>query len=56
MKPKRSSFTQSEKTEGVDLTAYLTQNRADRVIELRGSQGGAAHFHYGKSEGLSKEN
>jgi Type II secretion system (T2SS), protein E, N-terminal domain len=30
---------------GVDLTAYLTQNRADRVIELRGSQGGAAHFH-----------
>src|SRR5262249_15140282 len=23
---------------GVDLTAYLTQNRADRVIELRGSQ------------------
>jgi Type II secretion system (T2SS), protein E, N-terminal domain len=30
---------------GVDLTAYLTQNRADRVIELRGSQGGAAHLH-----------
>ncbi len=30
---------------GVDLTAYLTQNRADRVIELRGPQGGAAHLH-----------
>jgi hypothetical protein len=29
----------------VDLTAYLTQDRADRVIELRGSQGGAAHLH-----------
>lgn len=24
---------------GVDLTAYLTQARADRVIELRGSNG-----------------
>jgi hypothetical protein len=30
---------------GVDLTAYLTQNRADRVIELRGPQGGATHLH-----------
>ena len=30
---------------GVDLTAYLTQDRADRVIELRGPQGGAAHLH-----------
>jgi hypothetical protein len=29
---------------GVDLTAYLTQNRADRVIELRGSPDGA-HIH-----------
>jgi hypothetical protein len=28
---------------GVDLTAYLTQGRADRVIELRG--GKAAHLH-----------
>jgi hypothetical protein len=29
---------------GVDLTAYLTQSRADKVIELRGSQG-PAHVH-----------
>jgi hypothetical protein len=28
---------------GVDLTAYLTQARADRVIELRGASG--AHLH-----------
>ena len=30
---------------GVDLTAYLTQYRADRVIELRGPQGGTTHLH-----------
>jgi hypothetical protein len=30
---------------GVDLTAYLTQDRADRVIELRGPQCGSAHLH-----------
>ncbi len=30
---------------GVDPTAYLTQNRADCVIELRGSRGGATHLH-----------
>ncbi len=30
---------------GVDLTAYLTQNRADRVIELRGPRGSATHVH-----------
>jgi hypothetical protein len=29
---------------GVDLTAYLTQGRADRVIEVRGSNG-PAHLH-----------
>ena len=29
---------------GVDLTAYLTQNRADKVIELRG-QGSDPHLH-----------
>jgi hypothetical protein len=29
---------------GVDLTAYLTQGRADRIIELRGSNG-SAHVH-----------
>jgi hypothetical protein len=34
---------------GVDLTAYLTQNRADRVIELRGSQGSPAHLHFDPS-------
>ncbi len=30
---------------GVNLTAYLTQDRADRVIELRGPDGGATHLH-----------
>ena len=30
---------------GVDLTAYLTQSRADRVIELRGPQGSTTHLH-----------
>jgi hypothetical protein len=30
---------------GVDLTAYLTQDRADRVIEVRGPQGSATHVH-----------
>jgi Type II secretion system (T2SS), protein E, N-terminal domain len=29
----------------VDLTAYLTQSRADQVIELRGAQGGTTHLH-----------
>ena len=31
---------------GVDLTAYLTQARADRVIELRGAAG--THVHLGR--------
>jgi hypothetical protein len=31
---------------GVDLTAYLTQGRADRVIELRGGKG-STHVHLG---------
>lgn len=31
---------------GVDLTAYLTQNRADQVIELRGE--GSPHLHLDK--------
>jgi len=30
---------------GVDLTAYLTQERADRVIELRGNGVNPAHVH-----------
>jgi hypothetical protein len=34
---------------GVDVTAYLTQGRADRVIELRG--GGAAHLHLDQADG-----
>ena len=29
----------------MDLTAYLTQGRADRVIELRGGNGVAPHLH-----------
>jgi hypothetical protein len=32
---------------GVDLTAYLTQARADRVIELRGA--GGTHLHLDRS-------
>jgi MshEN domain len=34
---------------GVDLTAYLTQGRADRVIELRGANG--THVHLDRVEG-----
>jgi len=30
---------------GVDLTLYLTQGRADRVIELRGGKGVSPHVH-----------
>jgi len=29
---------------GVDLTAYLTQNRADRLIEIRGNAGPQLRF------------
>jgi hypothetical protein len=39
------------RTMDVDLTAYLTQARADRVIELRGANG--AHLHLDRS--LDKE-
>jgi hypothetical protein len=35
---------------GVDLTAYLTQGRADRVIELRG-KGAAPHLHLDHADG-----
>lgn len=35
---------------GVDLTAYLTQGRADRVIELRGGKGGNTHIHLDRAE------
>jgi hypothetical protein len=35
---------------GVELTAYLTQHRADRVIELRGAQAGKTHVHLGPSQ------
>jgi hypothetical protein len=35
---------------GVDLTAYLTQGRADRVIELRGGNG-KTHVHLDRIEG-----
>ena len=36
---------------GVDLTAYLTQGRADRVIELRGTA--APHLHVDRLDGQS---
>jgi hypothetical protein len=37
---------------GVDLTAYLTQGRADRVIELRGAgKGLSPHLHLGSPDG-----
>ncbi len=36
---------------GVDLTAYLTQGRADRVIELRGGKGSSPHIHLDQSNG-----
>jgi Type II secretion system (T2SS), protein E, N-terminal domain len=35
---------------GVDLTAYLTQSRADQVIELRGPQGNTTHLHLDPSQ------
>jgi hypothetical protein len=35
---------------GVDLTAYLTQDRADRVIELRGPGASATHVHLDPSQ------
>jgi hypothetical protein len=35
---------------GVELTAYLTQNRADRVIELRGPSASATHVHLDPSQ------
>jgi len=35
---------------GVDLTAFLTQGRADRVIELRG-KGAAPHLHLDSTDG-----
>jgi hypothetical protein len=34
---------------GVDLTSYLTQQRADQVIELRGPHAGTTHFHLDQS-------
>jgi hypothetical protein len=34
----------------VDLTAYLTQGRADRVIELRGGNGVSPHLHIDRAE------
>jgi hypothetical protein len=37
---------------GVDMTAYLTQNRADRVIELRGPRGGDTHLHLDPTQSL----
>jgi len=39
---------------GVDLTAYLTQGRADRVIELRG-QGTTPHLHLDRDAGRNGE-
>lgn len=36
---------------GVDLTAFLTQGRADRVIELRGGKGVAPHLHLDNADG-----
>jgi hypothetical protein len=36
---------------GVDLTALLTQGRADRVIELRGGKGVSPHLHLDNTDG-----
>jgi hypothetical protein len=36
---------------GVELTAYLTQHRADQVIELRGPPASTAHLHFDPSHG-----
>ena len=41
----------SLKEMGVDLTAFLTQGRADRVIELRGGKGASPHIHLDQQDG-----
>jgi hypothetical protein len=41
----------SLKEMGVDLTALLTQGRADRVIELRGGKGVSPHLHLDGADG-----
>ncbi|MEO1480892.1 MAG: hypothetical protein AAFU77_02220 [Myxococcota bacterium] len=44
MDAQRRAHLDALKAMGVDLTAYLTQNRADQVIEVRGN-GGNNHVH-----------
>jgi hypothetical protein len=44
----------SLKEMGVDLTALLTQGRADRVIELRGGKGVSPHLHLDGADGSAE--
>lgn len=46
---RREQHLQNLKELGVDLTKYLTQNRADKIIELRG-QGVKPHIHLPKDD------
>jgi len=46
---------QQLKKMGVDLTDYLTQGRADQVIELRGRQSSAPHLHLTQRNGEKKK-
>jgi len=49
----RLSFIKELKDMGVDLTSYLTQNRADKVFEFRaGEKAIAPHIHLSKSDEL----
>ncbi len=46
---KREHLTELKRL-GVELTAYLTQHRADRVIELRGTKASTSHLHFDPSQ------
>jgi hypothetical protein len=49
----QEAHLQALKQLGVDLTSYLTQGRADRVIELRGA--GATHFHLDPADTAARD-
>jgi hypothetical protein len=49
----QEALLQALKELGVDLTAYLTRGRADRVIELRGA--GATHFHRDRADTVAAD-
>lgn len=46
----RIDFLDELKSMGVDLTLYLTQSRADQIIEVRSDKTTPAHIHLEKKE------